>query len=241
MIEPGAGRVSTVVDVIPAIDISEGRVARARASDPTDPIAAAAALVTHGARWLHVVDVDRAFGRGRRHDAMIGSIARSGAAVQLGGGLDTLPAVREALTWGVRRVVLGIGASGDRGRLGALADAVGGEHLVVGLDARAGRLASRRGAASALPTVDEAAGYAINAGIDTVLYRDLDRDGTLGGADWRAAERLAQMGLKVIVAGGVASLDELHAARNTGIAAVVVGRAFLAGRFTIAEALACCR
>lgn len=241
MTELGTRRVSAFVDVIPAIDISDGRITRADGSAKSDPLRAADALVAQGARWLHVVDVDRAFGRPRRHDATIAAIARAGASVQLGGGLDDVAAVREALAWGVRRVVLGVRASGGPGRLRTIVDAVGASNVVAGLDARAGRLAERRGSSSGRPSVDEAAHFAVEAGVHTVLYRDLDRDGTLAGADWSVAERLVPLGLAVIVAGGVGSLDELRAARSAGVAAVVVGRGLLEGRFTYAEAVACCR
>jgi phosphoribosylformimino-5-aminoimidazole carboxamide ribotide isomerase len=81
---------------------------------------------------------------------------------------------------------------------------------------------------------------AVEAGIATVVYRDRERDGTLAGADRAGAARLLGRGADIVLAGGVATLDELRRAREAGFAGVIVGRALLAGRFTLAEALQCC-
>jgi phosphoribosylformimino-5-aminoimidazole carboxamide ribotide isomerase len=81
---------------------------------------------------------------------------------------------------------------------------------------------------------------AVQAGIGTIIHRDHDRDGTLTGADLESAGRLLGRGADIVLAGGVASLDELSRARDVGFAGVIVGRALLAGRFTLAEAMACC-
>jgi phosphoribosylformimino-5-aminoimidazole carboxamide ribotide isomerase len=80
----------------------------------------------------------------------------------------------------------------------------------------------------------------VRAGVSTVVHRDHARDGTLDGADLEGAARLLGRGADVILAGGIAGLDEIRCARDLGFAGVIVGRALLAGRFTLAEAMACC-
>jgi phosphoribosylformimino-5-aminoimidazole carboxamide ribonucleotide (ProFAR) isomerase len=211
------------VQLYPALDIRLGGLARAAPS--ADPLAAAQAWGQVGARWLHVVDLDRAAGTGR-NDALVRALAaRPEIGVQLGGGLTDLTDVAEALAWGVRRVVLGAGAISG---LVKLARAVGPARLAVALD-----VGDDDAAVAAL-------GQVVAAGVRCVVYRDLDRDGTLRGASLTKAAALVGRHASVILAGGIASLDELRAARRAGIAGVIVGRALHEGRFTLAEALACC-
>jgi phosphoribosylformimino-5-aminoimidazole carboxamide ribotide isomerase len=83
-------------------------------------------------------------------------------------------------------------------------------------------------------------GAAVDCGVLTVVYRDRDRDGTLSGAHLEEAARLLGRGAEIILAGGIATLDEIRRARDLGFAGVIVGRALLEGRFTLAEAIACC-
>lgn len=241
MTAPGRRRVSTSVQILPAIDISAGRLARSAAA--TDPVAEATAYVAAGAEWVHVVDMDRAFGRGRSGDDQIRRIAQS-APVQLGGGLTGSEDVAEALGWGVARVVLGAGALAHAAALEDLVSRHGAERVAVALDVRGARVVGRPTGGVA-PAVDldiaDARARALGAGITTLVYRDLARDGTLAGADWDAVETLLGAGVDVIVAGGVASLDEIRVARTRGVHGVIVGRALLEGRFTLDEALACSR
>jgi len=238
---PGRRRVSSSVQIIPAIDISAGRLARSAGA--TDPVTEAAAAVSAGAEWVHVVDMDRAFGRGRPGDAAIRRIAAT-VRVQLGGGLTQPGDVAEALGWGVARVVLGAGALEDAAALEALVSRHGAARIVVALDVRDGRVVGRP-LGGVAPAVDfdiaDARQRAGAAGITTVVYRDLARDGTLAGADWDAVATLAGDGVDVVVAGGIASLDEIRRARARGVHGVIVGRALLEGRFTLEEALACSR
>ena len=214
------------MQLYPAIDVQGGSVARADRA--ADPVAAARALAAAGVAWAHLVDLDRARGAGRDDRTMRDVIAAlAGVRVQLGGGLEDPDDVREALGWGVARVVVG-----SVGRLGSLARSAGAARL--GLAIEVGGAASGPVAPEAL--VDRA----VEAGVTTVVYRDKDRDGTLSGADLAGAGRLLGRGADIVLAGGVATLDELRRAREVGFGGVIVGRALLAGRFTLGEALACC-
>jgi phosphoribosylformimino-5-aminoimidazole carboxamide ribotide isomerase len=217
-------RVPQSVQLYPAIDIRFGRLARA--GRPADPLATAKAWVRAGAGWLHVVDLDRAAGGKGTEGGLIRVLAAlPGVSIQLGGGLTRAADVAEALDWGVRRVVLGGDAMAT---LGALTREVDPERLAIALDVR--------GQVPAPQAIERI----VAAGIRHVVYRDLDRDGALQGADLAGAVTLVGRGADVILAGGVASLDELKAARRAGVAGVIVGRALLEGRFTLEEALACC-
>jgi phosphoribosylformimino-5-aminoimidazole carboxamide ribotide isomerase len=211
------------VQLYPALDIRLGHLARALPQ--ADPLAIARTWGQAGCRWLHVVDLDRAAGVGR-NDALVRAFATlPGVGVQLGGGLTDPLDVVEALDWGMRRVVLGAAAVAG---LESLARRVDPRRLAVALDARAGIVAA------------DALAHVVAAGVRCVVYRDLDRDGTLQGADLAGAAALVGRHASVILAGGIASLDELRAARRAGIAGVIVGRALHEGRFSLEEALACC-
>jgi phosphoribosylformimino-5-aminoimidazole carboxamide ribotide isomerase len=144
------------------------------------------------------------------------------------------------LRWGARRVILGAGAALEPGNVERLVDAVRADSLGVALDVADGHLAPRGG-----PKVDPGvtpltlARRLKEQGIGTVVYTDVSRDGTLGGADLDRAATVVELGLDVIVSGGIAALDELTRARQLGLAGVVIGRAFYEGRFTLTEALQC--
>ena len=229
------------MDLYPAVDVAGGRVARAPAG-ANAPLTVARAFVTQGARWLHYVDMDRAFRRGENHAVTRQLLGAGIASVQVGGGLGTVADVREILTWGARRVIIGAAAALDAGDVERLLDAVRDGSLGVALDVVDGHLAPRGGT-----TVDPGitplafARRLKEQGIRTVVYTEVPRDGALAGADLDAAAQIAELGLDTIVSGGVASLDELRRARQLGISGVVIGRALYEGRFTLPEALQCAR
>jgi len=233
------------VDLYPAIDVRAGRVVRMRRDDPHaevayphDPIALAERYAREGARWVHVVDLDRVFGFGDQR-ALLADLARRVAAhVQAGGGVTDAAAAGAVLDCGVRRVIVHAKATLAAGGLAAVAQRCGSGRLALALDARQGMVGLGDGAA-VRPAADLAR-EAAAAGIGTVILTDLSREGGLGGADVAGATRLAcDAAVDVIVSGGVGSLEELSALRDAGVAGVVVGRALLDGRFTLAEALAC--
>jgi len=227
------------MDLYPAVDVAGGRVARAPAG-ANDPLAVARAFVTAGAQWLHYVDMDRAYRRGE-NNAVTRQLLQAGLGwVQVGGGLAGEKDVREALTWGATRVVVGAAAALDAGAIDRLLSAFGASTLGVALDVADGQLAPRGGTKLDPGTSPLALARRLQRqGIRTVVYTDVPRDGALAGADLDAAAAVAEPGLDVIVSGGIASLDELSRARSLGLAGVVIGRALYEGRFTLTEALEC--
>jgi len=227
------------VELYPAVDVQGGRVARAPAAH-ADPLAALERYARAGARWVHFVDLDRAHGRGANDAVTRACLRATGVRVQVGGGVSTEAAVEELLSWGAARVVLGAAAAADEGVVDRLFARHGVERLAVGIDARNGKLAPRGAGAERVPEVAVAdlARRLRAQGARTVVYTDVARDGTLGGPDLTGARALGA-GLDVIVSGGIATLDDLRAARTAGLAGAIVGRALHEAKFTLAEALAC--
>ena len=236
--------------VYPAIDLRGGRVVRLAQGDPArqtvygdHPGHTARRWLDAGTDWLHVVNLDGAFGDGdgRNLDGLraildeVGSEAR----VQLGGGLRTLQDVEQVLTRGVSRVVLGTVAVEQPELVAAAVARFGTGSIAVGLDARDGQVRTRGWKQDGGVGVLEL-GLRLHqeAGVETVIYTDIARDGVQTGPELSAARELAAAGgLRVIASGGVASLDDIRGVREAGLHGVIVGRALYEGLFTLEAAL----
>lgn len=234
------------MDLYPAIDIRHGRVVRLSQGEATrqtvygdDPAAVAERFADDGAVWLHVVDLDRALGQGENEAAVRRLVARVGGRlrVQLGGGFRTLDRVRAGLALGVSRVVIGTAAAVDPGLVRSAAVAAGPDRIAVGVDARNGFVAVRGWTETSTLRADDLVARVAGEGIGTIIYTDVSRDGMLVGADLAGAAALQRHGAGVIASGGVASLAEVEAARDLGLAGVVIGRALYEDRLRLPEAL----
>lgn len=228
------------MELYPAVDIEGGRVTRAHGT-MAEPMRALSALTRAGARWIHLVDMDRAYGRGDNHDMVAAVINGANVRVQVGGGLFRERDIDEMFTLGATRVIIGPRGAVDPGLVERLLARHGATRLAVGIDAKHGRVAPR-GTADILDlTARDLAARVERQGIRTVVYNEVTRDGMMSGPDIEGARQLATLGdgLDVIVSGGVGSLDDLRAARAAGLAGACVGRALYDGKFTVAEALAC--
>jgi phosphoribosylformimino-5-aminoimidazole carboxamide ribotide isomerase len=235
------------VDLFPAIDIRHGRVVRLSQGEATrqtvygeDPVAVAERFAEQGATWIHLVDLDRAFGDGENLALVRRIVARAGwrVRVQLGGGLRTVDLVREGLDQGVSRAVIGTAAAVDPAVVPAAVAACGAERIAVGIDARDGLVAIRGWTETSALGADALAARVVGEGVRTVVYTDVARDGMLTGPDLDGARRLQALGAAVIASGGVAGLEDIHAAREAGLAGAIVGRALYEGRLALADALA---
>jgi phosphoribosylformimino-5-aminoimidazole carboxamide ribotide isomerase len=237
------------VQLYPAIDLKGGRVVRWAEGESfhetvygDDPLQQAESFVADGATWVHVVDMDRAFRTGSDNLHWIGRIAAiPGLKVQVGGNVDSEAWAREALGAGASRVVLGTAAVLDRSLFESLVDVVGRNLCAVALDVRHGRPALRGRTEPVAESASELVSRAMDEGVATIVYRDLARDGLVMGADLAGAELMASQGADVIVAGGVAGLDDLREASRKNLAGVIVGRALYEVRFTVKEAIECLR
>jgi phosphoribosylformimino-5-aminoimidazole carboxamide ribonucleotide (ProFAR) isomerase len=226
------------VELYPAVDLEGGRVVRAHGA-LAEPLHALAELTRTGARWIHLVDMDRAYARGDNQPLMRQVLGAATIRVQVGGGLFRETDIDRMFALGAARVIIGPRGAVERGLVDRLLARHGAAKLAVGIDAKDGRVAPRgTGEIHALTALDLAERVA-GQGIRTIVYNEVTRDGMLSGPDIAGARKIADLGVDVIVSGGVGSLADLRAARGAGLAGVCVGRALYDGRFTLAEALAC--
>jgi phosphoribosylformimino-5-aminoimidazole carboxamide ribotide isomerase len=234
------------VHLYPAIDLRGGRVVRLAQGEAAretryhdDPVALAEEFTHAGAQWLHLVDLDRAFGTGdnlgtvRAVAALLGRRVR----IQVGGGLRSLDALQAVLDLGVQRAVLGTAAVTDPALVPAALARAGAERLAIGLDARDGMVAIRGWVETTGLRADEVCRRVLAEGARTVVFTDVGRDGMLTGPDIPGAIALQTLGAEVIASGGVAALEDLRAVRQAGLAGAIVGRAIYEGRFTVRQAL----
>lgn len=229
--------------VIPAIDLRRGHVVRLHQGRPDeettygdDPVATARAFVEAGAEWLHLVDLDAALGRGDNREVLGRVVGTTSARAQVGGGLRSLDAAREVLDAGASRVVFGTGALRAGGFLVAAVSELH-EAAVIALDVDGDRVRIA-GWTEDAGSLHQVLARVDDAGAARILVTQVSRDGTLEGPDLHLYERLErEASAAVIASGGVRDADDLRALAETGVEAVVVGRALYEGRLTLAEAL----
>lgn len=232
-----------VFEVMPAIDVSDGALATFSPTGPRpleafggDPLAAAHAAVAAGARWLHVVDMDLAFGGEARNLEVLAEIASLPVAVQAAGGVRDAEEVRTLLEAGATRVVLGSAALADEHGVTTLLSAEG-PRLAIGIEVDEGRIRSRGRDPVDLPLL-ETLGWVVAAGATTLLVTSIDRVGRRGGPDLELVKRVGRAGRPVLAAGGIASIADLRNVRAAGAAGAVVGSAALDGSMDLAAAIA---
>ncbi|HMD65270.1 MAG TPA: 1-(5-phosphoribosyl)-5-[(5-phosphoribosylamino)methylideneamino]imidazole-4-carboxamide isomerase [Stellaceae bacterium] len=234
--------------LFPAIDLKGGacvRLVRGDMASATvfnrDPAAQARHFADAGFSWLHVVDLDGAIAGGSQNGAAVAAIRSTvGLRLQLGGGIRDRAAIDHWLTLGIDRVVLGTAALRDPGLVREAAANHPGR-IVVGIDARDGRVAVEGWVETAELDVVELARRFEDCGVAAIVYTDIARDGTLSGVDANAVAAVArQIRVPVVASGGVSSLDDIAAlkARETdGVAGIICGRALYDGRIDPAAAL----
>jgi len=239
-------------DVIPAIDLREGRVVRLRQGDyeqqtnyATDPRELALRYLHAGAQWLHLVDLDGARSGGLDNLAVIKAVAADGIKVQAGGGVRSEADLRRLFDVGVQRVVLGSVAIREPELVARWLETYGSERITIALDTRrivdAWALPSAGWTEMEPRTLDELAPWYAERGARHLLCTDIERDGMLTGFNLELYRHLADKvpELAVQASGGVRSVADIRAARESGAQAVILGRALLDGRFTLEDALAC--
>jgi phosphoribosylformimino-5-aminoimidazole carboxamide ribotide isomerase len=234
------------LELYPAIDIRSGRVVRLSQGDlasatvyDQDPVAMAERFVWQGAKWVHIVDLDRAHGDGENSVVIERIVQRVGSYVQiqLGGGLRTLERVREVLSLEVARIVLGTAAISEPGFASAVLAMAGPARVATAIDARHGLVALRGWLETSTLKSGDVARQAVEEGIRTIVYTDIGREGMFHGPDIKGAVELQQAGAGIIASGGIGSVDDLRAMASAGIAGAVIGRALYENRFTLQSAL----
>ncbi len=217
--------------MIPAIDLRGGRAVRLVRGDPNaetayadDPVAVAERFQQEGARRLHVVDLDAALDEGSNTDAVKAICHAVAIPVQVGGGIRSLEALGSMLDTGAARAILGTAAAADPAFVTRAVEEYA-EHVVVGVDVRAGRLMVR-GWTEEGPELEEALTALDEAGAPRYLVTSIARDGTLEGPDLALYGRVLKLTDRPLIAsGGVRDADDVWALRDLGCEAVVTGKA----------------
>ena len=236
--------------IIPAIDLKDGqcvRLRQGRMDDATvygdDPLAMASHWREQGCRRLHLVDLNGAFAGNPVNGDAVRAIARAHAdlPIQIGGGIRSLETIEYYLDAGVTYCIIGTQAVRDPAFVRAACEKFPG-HIIVGLDAKDGRVATEGWAdVSAVEATDLARRFA-NDGVSAIVYTDISRDGMLQGVNWEATLAVAAAGsIPVIASGGVTNLDDvrqLAGMRNQGIMGAITGRAIYEGALDLQAAQA---
>jgi phosphoribosyl isomerase A len=238
-----------VLTLLPAVDVTEGQAVRlvhGEAGTETgygDPVEAALRWQADGAEWVHLVDLDAAFGRGSNGPLLADVIRRLEVKVELSGGIRDDASLRAALSTGAARVNIGTAALEDP----QWCDRVVGEYgdrVAIGLDVRGHTLAAR-GWTREGGDLFEVLERLDKAGCARYVVTDIRRDGTLTGPNLDLLREVcARTTAPVIASGGVSTLDDLRALSTlepSGVEGVIAGKALYAGAFTVAQALAVLR
>lgn len=233
--------------LLPAIDILDGKAVRLaqgsfdeKTEYDADPLDAAKRWVDEGARALHVVDLDGARSGTPANLAHVARIAQElDVPVQVGGGLRTAQAVRDAFDAGAARVVLGTAAYTDVDFLDAVIDDFG-ERAVVSVDARDGRLAAQGWTEQTEIPVESVFERLGRRGVKKFVFSSIERDGMMDGPDLEKVGEVAQVVRGTFIySGGIGTVEDLRALadlRQVNLAGVIVGKALYERRFTVAEA-----
>jgi phosphoribosylformimino-5-aminoimidazole carboxamide ribotide isomerase len=235
------------MEVIPAIDLKDGRCVRLFQGDfeqetvfSDDPLAMALSWQEQGGHRLHLVDLDGAVQGKPVHLEIISAIVRAlDIPVQVGGGIRDMASADAWLDVGVDRVVIGTAAVRDPDMVKEVCRKHGSERVVVSVDAKDGLVALQGWKETSTVTVLELAGQMALIGVVRLLYTDIARDGALTGPDVATNARLAaETGLAIQASGGVSSVDDIKGFVPTGVEGVIVGRALYTGAVSLAEAVA---
>ncbi|MEG0029069.1 MAG: bifunctional 1-(5-phosphoribosyl)-5-((5-phosphoribosylamino)methylideneamino)imidazole-4-carboxamide isomerase/phosphoribosylanthranilate isomerase PriA [Aurantimicrobium sp.] len=235
-----------ILELLPAVDVAEGKAVRltqgalGTETDFGDPVDAAADWARQGAEWIHLVDLDAAFGRGENRALLRRVITEvPGVKIELSGGIRDDASLESALDSGATRVNLGTAAL-ENPDWAASAIARFGDQIAVGLDVRGETLAARGWTEEGGNLWDVLARLE-DAGCSRYVVTDVTRDGMLNGPNLELLTAITEKtGKPVVASGGIASLDDLVALRSLvpiGVEGAIVGKALYAQKFTLEQAI----
>ncbi len=232
--------------IYPAIDLRGGQVVRLQGGDPnaqttfsTDPFATAQKWQSAGATWLHMVNLDGAFGEQNGNLVVLEHVATTGLYIQFGGGIRTFADIEKALKFGAKRVVIGTTAVQQPDFIRDAVKHFSADAICVGIDGRDQFVMTHGWKEKSPYTIFEFGQMMTERGAVHALFTDVSRDGYLGGVNFTDTVALAeQTGLRVIASGGVNSLDNLRELKKSpALGGAIIGMALYKGVFTLEEAL----
>jgi phosphoribosylformimino-5-aminoimidazole carboxamide ribotide isomerase len=235
------------MQVIPAIDLMKGKIVRLSRGDPKtakaydqfgSPVETARKWKEEGAKKLHIIDLDAAFGTGDNLSA-IAKIAESvDLPIQVGGGIRTIEAVEKLLRMEISQVILGALAFSDADAVTRIQEKFGSKPIIVALDNKDGKIMVEGWKTPTIFGIREALEKFAKLKVKTFLITSITKDGTLSGPDVETLSEACQYpNLDIIAAGGISSLNDLEALKRVGVEAAVIGKALYEGKFTLKEAI----
>jgi len=234
--------------IIPAIDLKNGKVVRLRQGDflkekvySDDALAIARKWASQGASFIHIVDLDGAASGVPTNLDLAGKIAKEiSIPVELGGGIRTEQQIEEVLKRKIKRVVLGTKACQDPEFAQRIITKFK-DKVIVSIDSRGGKIQAKGWTETVLSTPVDLAKMLKGFGVETIICTDISKDGMLTGPDIGAIEQfLKETKIKIIVAGGIASLEDitkLKALEPQGVEGVIIGKALYEGKIDLSEAI----
>jgi len=237
-------RHSSRFTIYPAIDLRAGKVVRLAQDDPNrqtvygdDPRAMAERWKSEGAAWLHVVNLDGAFGEDAAANVKaLAAVVGCGLKVQFGGGLRDEAGLQRVMDLGVARAVIGTAAIENPALVDWALGQFGPERVAVGIDARDGKVRIKGWAEESAITALQLGQWLRGQGLVWCVFTDVARDGIGTGVNVAATLELAQeTGMNVIASGGVAGIEDVHRVREAGLVGVIIGRALYEGKINLKE------
>ena len=232
--------------MIPSIDIRKGKNVRLTKGSPeaetvyeANPLEAAFNWVEKGAKTLHVIDLDAAFGEGENTEIIKEIISNIDVKVQVGGGIRTLEKAFSLIEMGAERVILGTLAFKQPEAITELAKEAGSQHVMVAIDHLKGAVAVEGWKKVTKLDILEAAKLAVEKGAGWLLVTSISKDGTLSGPEVGSLKRLRLevKEAKIIASGGIGTLKDILEVKKTKVDGVVVGKALHEGKISLEEAL----
>jgi len=235
------------MQVIPAIDLMNGRVVRLSRGDPDTakaydymgtPVEVALKWKAEGAKRLHIIDLDATFGRGNNLNVIAEIAKTADLPIQVGGGIRTAEAAEKLLASGISHVILGALAFSDPTAIARIQKKFGREAVIVALDNKDGKVMVEGWKTDTSFTLTEALKKFADLKVKTFLITSIAKDGMLQGPDLETlSEACKYPGVEVTAAGGIGGLNDLVALKRVGVAGAVIGKALYEGRFTMKEAI----
>lgn len=229
--------------ILPAIDLKDGKVVRLYKGDfdtvhqvADDPVTTARAFYDAGARWIHMVDLDGAKDGHRKNSAIVQAVAEVGLKIELGGGIRTMADLEAVFALGVTRAVIG-SAAVSHPQFVAEAVKTYGERIAVGIDTKDGRVKTAGWVEdSGLDYLDFAKPMEA-IGVKTIIFTDIETDGTLSGPSFGRLEQLQKaVSCRIVASGGVSNNQDIRDLAAMGLYGAIIGKAYYAGTIDLKQA-----